>query len=157
MAGAAPAGEPENPAPVTASIEVEAPVSEAWRVWTTDEGIRSFFAPGSNIELTPGGPYEVYFLPDAEPGTRGSEGTHVLGYQDQRMLTVTWALPPYMPEVRPHLTPLTLYFEPLDEDTTRLTVHHSGWGTGEKWDEARAYFVATWPKILAAFKQTVED
>lgn len=147
----------ENSDPVTASIEVGVPVAEAWRAWTTNEGIQSFFAPGSDIELAPGGPYEVYFLPDAEPGTRGSEGTHVLGYQTERMLTVTWALPPYMPEVRPHLTPLTLYFEALDEDTTKVTVIHSGWGTGEKWEEARAYFVESWPKVLAVFKQKIEE
>lgn len=150
----------EAPAPeraVTASVELDMPVSEAWRLWTTNEGIASFFAPAANIELRPQGPFEIFILPDAEPGQRGSEGTIILGYQDERMLSVSWALPPYMTEVRPHHTHLLLRFEPLGEDRSRVTLTHSGWGEGGAWDAAFSYFDGIWPRVLAGMQAVQPD
>lgn len=142
---------------VTASVVVELPVAEAWRLWSTQEGIASFFAPAANIELRPQGPFELFILPDAEPGQRGSEDTIILGYQENRMLSVSWALPPYMTEVRPHHTHLLIRFEPLDEDRTRVSLTHSGWGEGEAWDTAFAYFERVWPRVLGAMPSVVTD
>ncbi|MEN0654103.1 MULTISPECIES: SRPBCC family protein [Hyphobacterium] len=132
---------------IEAEAVVDRPVAEAWEMWTTEEGL-SFFAPAALIEPEPGGRYEIWFLPDAPEGMRGSEGTHILAMQDQRLLSITWALPPYMEEVRPHLTHLTIRFEPLNEAQTRVTIRHDGWGEGEAWDAAFAYFEPNWPAIL---------
>lgn len=158
----APAWAQDNPEPaperaVTASVVVEMPVAEAWRLWTTNEGITSFFAPGANIDLRPQGPFELYFLPDAEPGQRGSEGTIILGYQENRMLSVSWGLPPYMEEVRPHHTHLLIRFEPLDDNTARVTLTHSGWGEGEAWDAAYTYFDGIWPRVLSGMPTVRSD
>src|SRR5262245_60457765 len=57
-------------------VVVEAPVECVWRAWTTTEGIASFFAPNSRIEMQLGGAYELYMgmmKPD-ESGKRGTEG-----------------------------------------------------------------------------------
>ncbi|MFN3835106.1 MAG: SRPBCC family protein [Glycocaulis sp.] len=148
---------PEPERAVTASVVVELPAAEAWRLWTTPEGIASFFAPAANIELRPQGPFELFFLPDAEPGQRGSEETIILGYQENRMLSVSWALPPYMAEVRPHHTHLLLRFEPLDGDRTRVSLTHSGWGEGEAWDAAHAYFERVWPHVLGSMPAVMTD
>ncbi len=142
---------------VTASVVVELPVDEAWQLWTTQEGIASFFAPASNIELRPQGPFELFFAPDAEPGQRGSEETIILGYQENRMLSVSWALPPYMTEVRPHHTHLLIRFEPLDGALTRVSLTHSGWGEGEAWDTAFAYFERVWPHVLTSMPSAMTD
>ncbi|KPP81287.1 MAG: hypothetical protein HLUCCA04_09870 [Oceanicaulis sp. HLUCCA04] len=142
---------------VTASVVADVPVSEAWRLWTTNEGVTSFFAPAANIELRPQGPFELFFAPDAEPGQRGSDGTIILGYQEERMLSASWALPPYMEEVRPHHTHLLIRFEPLDEDRTRVSLTHSGWGEGEAWDTAYAYFENVWPRVLEAMQASDSD
>jgi len=142
---------------VTASVVADVPVGEAWRLWTTQDGIASFFAPAANIELRPQGPFEIFILPDAEPGQRGSEDTIILGYQEERMLSVSWALPPYMEEVRPHHTHLLIRFEQVDEAATRVTLTHSGWGEGEAWDAAYAYFETIWPRVLAAMQANVSD
>ena len=65
---------------------IAAPPSEVWKAWTTAEGIRTFMAQDARIELRPGGPYEIYFNPNAEEGARGSEGCQVLSYIPERML-----------------------------------------------------------------------
>lgn len=141
---------------IVASVEVEATPSDIWEMWTTEEGL-AFFAPASRIDLRPGGDYEVYFLPDAPEGQRGSEGTTVLGFQENRMLTVTWAMPPYMPEVRPHLTPLTIEIVPVSDTTTSVILTHTGWGEGGEWDAAYAYFQQNWPLVLTAMSEALTD
>jgi uncharacterized protein YndB with AHSA1/START domain len=157
-----PAGAQDLPAPqperaITASVVVNLPAAEAWRLWTTNEGVTSFFAPAAHIELRPQGPFEFYFAPDAEPGQRGSEGTIILGYQENRMLSASWALPPYMADVRPHHTHLLIRFEPLGEARTRVSLVHSGWGEGEAWDTAFTYFERVWPHVLSSMPSAVTD
>ncbi|MEE2525650.1 SRPBCC domain-containing protein [Hyphobacterium sp. HN65] len=139
---------------IVASVEVEASPGTIWDMWTTEDGL-SFFAPASNIDLRPGGAYEVYFLPDAPEGQRGSEGTTILGFQENRMLTITWALPPYMPDVRPYLTPLTIEIIPVSDTTTSVTITHTGWGEGGEWDDAYAYFQRNWPLVLSAMSDAL--
>ena len=36
---------------IRVSVTVAATPEQVWPLWTTDEGVRSFFAPGSHIEL----------------------------------------------------------------------------------------------------------
>ncbi|MCG8504774.1 MAG: SRPBCC domain-containing protein [Sphingomonadales bacterium] len=133
---------------VKSEIVVPAPVAEVWSAWTTSAGIQSFFARGAKISLDQGGAYEIYFLPDAEEGQRGSEGTHILGYQLHRMLHVTWALPPYMPALRHDLTTVLIHFIPEGDNATRVVLVHSGWGRGDDWDAAYAYFLTSWDQVL---------
>jgi uncharacterized protein YndB with AHSA1/START domain len=139
---------------IVASVEVEASPEAIWELWTTEQGL-TFFAPASRIDLRPGGRYEVYFLPDAPEGQRGSEGTTILGFQTERMLTITWALPPYMPEVRPHLTSLTIEIVPVTDSRTNVTITHIGWGEGGEWDDAYAYFQQNWPMVLTAMSEAL--
>ena len=53
---------------------IPAGIDKVWEAWTTEEGVKTFFAPGCNIDIFPGGPYELFFNLDAEPGKQGSEG-----------------------------------------------------------------------------------
>ena len=51
-------------------VIVDAGIDEVWNAWSTTEGVKSFFAPGANIDAVPDGPYEIFFMPDAPPGMR---------------------------------------------------------------------------------------
>jgi uncharacterized protein YndB with AHSA1/START domain len=55
-------------------VIVEASVDAVWDAWTTEAGVRSFFAPACAVELRVNGPYEIVFNPEAKPGQRGAEG-----------------------------------------------------------------------------------
>jgi uncharacterized protein YndB with AHSA1/START domain len=129
-------------------VVVDAPVSEVWRAWTTKEGAASFFAPDCSIELEVGGAYEMYFIPDAEPGQRGGEGCTILAIQPEKMLSFTWNAPPSLAEAREQFTHVTLRFEPLPDNRTRVTLTQDGWGEGGKWDEAFDYFKRAWLEIV---------
>lgn len=141
---------------IYADVTVEAPVADVWEDWTTEAGLTSFFAEAAEIELKPGGAYRLYFAPSAPEGSRGNDAGEVLGWQDKQMLNVSWAMPPYMPEIRPHLTVLQIEFVKLDTDRTQVRLFHTGFGQGQAWDEGRAYFEKTWPEVLALYKKEAE-
>jgi uncharacterized protein YndB with AHSA1/START domain len=135
---------------VVHSVAVPAPIEDVWWAWTTDAGIRSWLVDDSWIELRVGGPYEWYFLTDAEPGGQGSEGCQVIGFQEPTLLTFTWNAPPHLPQARAQRSMVLLRLRPDDEDDgTRLELTHLGWGDGGQWDEAFTYFDAAWARVLA--------
>ena len=129
---------------IRGEVIVDAPVSAVWAAWTTEEGIKSFFAPECNIELRIDGPFELFFLLDGEPGKRGGEGVRYLAIQPEKMLSFTWNAPPHLPEARAQWTHVTVRFFEEEGVRTRVTIHHDGWGEGGEWDEALAYFEHAW-------------
>lgn len=139
------------------SRQVNAPVAKAWQAWTTTAGLKSFFATDGFVEAKSGGRFEIYFLPTAPAGERGSDnGTSILAMQPEKWLMFTWGMPPYMPAIRPHLTVVQVHFEALSQDQTRVTLHHSGFGSGPDWDKGFHYFDNAWNIILSNFKHAIE-
>jgi len=134
---------------IVKTVTVKAPVEEAWKAWTTAEGIKTFFAPDARVEARPGGPFEIYFNPYAKPGLKGADGMVFLAVQEKKMLSFTWNSPPYMPEVRGQLTSVVVRFEPAGEARTQVRLTHSGWGDGGQWDQSFAYFDKAWGNVLA--------
>ena len=45
-------------------------------------------------------------------------------------------------------TVVFLRFEEMGPGRTRLVLRHSGWGVGEEWDKAYAYFDRAWDAVL---------
>lgn len=136
---------------------VDADLETVWDDWTTAEGLESFFAPKAIVDLKPGGAYEIWFLPDAPEGQRGADNGVVLGYQDKRMIQFTWAMPPYMPEIRPSMTVVQVWFVPVSDTQTRVRLFHTGFGDGEDWEKARDYFAKSWPDVLALYQAHIES
>lgn len=133
---------------IRAKITVEAGVDEVWQTWTTESGIKTFFAPACNVELRVEGPYEIFFNPEAEPGQRGGEGLRILAFQPHKMLSFTWNAPPHLPNVRQQRTHVVVRFKELTPGQTQVTLTHDGWGEGDEWDQAFAYFSRAWPQVV---------
>jgi uncharacterized protein YndB with AHSA1/START domain len=139
----------QRPEPVIREeILVDATVDEVWEAWTTEAGIRSFFAPACNVELRVDGAYEILFNPDAPAGERGAEGMRILAFQPKTMLAFTWNAPPHLSQVRGQLTHVLVRLRRGPEGRTRVALTHSGWGEGGQWDEALAYFERAWGHIV---------
>jgi uncharacterized protein YndB with AHSA1/START domain len=130
-------------------VLVPARVDAVWQAWTTSEGIKTFFAPDAHVDLRVDGPFEIFINPYAEPGMKGADGMRIIGFQPQRMLSVTWNAPPSLPEARQQRTVVIVRLEPAGEGQTRVTLHHTGWGDGGEWDKAFDYFSRAWPNVLA--------
>jgi len=129
-------------------VEVAAPREAVWRAWTTEAGVRSFFAPGAHLDVRPGGAYEIFFMPEGPPGMRGADGMLVLAVQAPAMLSFTWNAPPSLPEARAQMTHVVVRLYALADGRTRVRLVHSGWGEGGQWDEAFAYFTRAWSKMV---------
>ncbi len=133
---------------ITREISIPAPLTEVWHAWTTKEGAESFFAPRCNIDLKPGGAYEMLFNLDADHGKQGGEGMVLLAIQPPRMLAFTWNAPPHLPSVRGQMTHVVIRLFETEGGETRVTLHHDGWGEGNEWDAAFQYFSSAWANVV---------
>ena len=138
---------------------IQAPVARVWEAWTTPEGFQAVLDRPLSVELRPGGPYEVFFAPEAPEGQRGSELCKVLSFLPERMLSFSWNAPPKFPELRAKgpTTFVVVELRPLGPDMTKVTLTHLGWPSAptelaEQWDGAFEYFTAAWPRVLDAFQ-----
>lgn len=136
-------------------VEVAAPVAEVWRVWTTPVGAREFFAPLANIELVPGGAYELFFDPAAPPGQRGGEGCKVLAHIPLEMLAFEWNFPPKIPSLRDSgaKTWVVVQLFEAGPGKTRVRLTQLGWRQGKDWDDGFAYFDRAWGLVLSWLQQ----
>lgn len=133
---------------INGTVIVNGDLDAVWDAWTSEEGVRSFFAPACNIELRVDGPYEILFDPTAEPGKRGGEGLRILAIQPKKMLSFTWNAPPEMPDARKQRTHVVIRLEPQSGSQTKVSLVHDGWGDGGEWDQAFAYFTRAWLQIV---------
>jgi len=136
---------------IRVTVDVAAPPERVWALWTTEEGVRSFFAPASRIDLRVDGAYEIFFAPSAPEGSRGADGMRLLAVEPTRRLAFTWNAPDEMPYVRRQRTMVTVNFAPVGTDSTRVTLRHIGWGTGPEWDKALQYFETAWNAYVMPF------
>ena len=139
---------PDTERVITCEIDVPAPLADVWCAWTTKEGAETFFAPRCNIDLRPGGAYEMLFDLEAEPGKQGGEGMVVMAIQPQRMLAFTWNAPPHLPSVRGQMTHVVVRLLETETGMTRVTLRHDGWGEGGEWDAAFRYFARAWADVV---------
>jgi uncharacterized protein YndB with AHSA1/START domain len=138
-------------------VVVPATVDKVWDAWTTREGIVSFFAPDARIEPWVGGAFQIYFDPGAPAGQKGADDMRFLALQPRKMISFDWNAPPHLPEARAQRTFVIVRFEPVDGGSTRVTLHHTGWGDGGQWDQAHAYFDRAWGQVLANLKKRFES
>ena len=128
---------------------INATLDQAWEAWTTREGIVAFFAPDAKIEPRVGGAFQIYMDPLAEAGSKGADDMRFLALQPKKMLSFDWNAPPSLPEARLQRSFVIVRFEPVDDQRTKVSIHHTGWGDGGQWDQAYAYFDKAWGGVLA--------
>ena len=138
-------------------VVVRATLDEAWAAWTTREGITSFFAPDARIEPRVGGAFQIYIDPGAPPGMKGADDMRFMALQPKKMLSFDWNAPPHLPEARGQRTFVVVRFAVVDDKSTRVTLHHIGWGDGGEWDKTYAYFDRAWGGVLANLKKRFEQ
>lgn len=135
--------------------DVNAPVSDVWRVFTTTEGAEEFFAERANIQLAIGGPYEIQFDPNDERS--GTKGLKILSYAPEEMISFQWNAPPQFPEVRNGGTWVVVEMHPIDAYRTHVTITHLGWKTGAEWDQAYAHFQRGWSELMSRLEKRFTD
>ncbi len=141
---------------IVKTVTVFSEVESVWQKWTTHEGLLTFFGEDNRIELTPGGPYEIFFDMESPIGLRGSEGCKVLSFIPNKMISFTWNAPPKFANARgsDYHTWVVVEFEPVCENFTKITLTHMGWPEEEAWDGVYIYFDEAWDKVLSWSKDS---
>jgi predicted enzyme related to lactoylglutathione lyase/uncharacterized protein YndB with AHSA1/START domain len=128
------------------------PRAQVFSLFTSTEGITTWLADAAKVELRPGGPYEIEFMPDAPLGSRGSESCRVLSFIADRMVSFTWNAPPQFDKTRFLHTWVVVELEDAPEGT-RVVITHTGWPASglrdePQWEETFAYFDSAWSWVL---------
>jgi uncharacterized protein YndB with AHSA1/START domain len=130
-----------------------ATVKDAWKAWTTIEGVASFFVPKANIEPMVSGRYELFSSLKAPKGFQGTEGCKILALEPQKHLAFEFIAPPQFPNVRRLLTRVDVAFgEVAKGGVVKLDLVHSGFLEGEEWDEFFEFSNWNWDLVLGRFQ-----
>ena len=80
---------------ITLEKTLEMPPGEVYRLWTTRDGVRTFFAPEIHIDPQVGGRYEIVFDPIKDPAGMkiGSHGARILRLVPDREITFDFTFP----------------------------------------------------------------
>ena len=146
---------------------VDAPPAEVYRLWTSADGVRKFFAPEAKIDAKIGGRYQVIFFPakDPEGESHGTKGARILDLVPNKRVIFEWITfagdnllgnhaPPYAPPSERNTTPLPtwveLSFEPVEgqPNQTHVRFTHYGFRDGEKWEQSYQWFSHAWKGVL---------
>ena len=138
-------------------VLVPAPIDAVWAAWTTREGITSFLAPDAEIDARVGGAFHVHFDPLAAPGSKGADDMRYMALQKPTLLSFDWNAPPHLPQARAQRTVVIVRLKAVDANSTRVSLHHVGWGDGGEWDQAYLYFDRAWAGVLGNLRKRFES
>jgi uncharacterized protein YndB with AHSA1/START domain len=123
-------------------ITVPAPRAEVWNAFATSEGLSTWLAPNSNVELKTGGEWMVHF-PGGSTG-----GGNIVSFVPQKEIVISALAPDQFPTVRAQRTTARFELEDHGKGTlVRLT--QTGWKDGDEWDRAYEYLTAGNAQLLA--------
>jgi len=134
---------------------VNASAAAVWQVWTTPEGAQTFFAPKANIELRPGGAYEIFFNPADE--RMSTKGRKVLSYETRQILSFEWNLPlDEFPDQQTQRTWVVVTLQPTAASRTRVTITQLGLAEGPAWERAYAHMERGWRDLASRLQSRFE-
>ena len=143
--------------PLKYTVDLPYARNRVWAAWTHAEELAKWLCLRAVVDPAVGGRYELFWNPDpSKPESDSTLGCRVLSVDPPRLLRFTWrgadevADVMNAPDVAP--TEVEVRLLPILEGT-RLKVSHEGWGDGEGWDRARAWFDRAWSGALKALRQ----
>jgi uncharacterized protein YndB with AHSA1/START domain len=117
-------------------MNLDSNVEQVYNAWSTEEGIKTFFAPDCEIEVKLYGKYHIHFFPDSEPGSRGAEDELLIAHEPNKMISFRWGFPPSLKDLRQNQKTIVLIrFEEVTQNKTGLIFIQSGWGESVEWQK----------------------
>lgn len=118
----------------------------AFCLFIKNEEIITWLTEKSEIEPWVGGKYELFW--DKNDNENNSTlGCKVTAFELNKLLCFNWKGPVQYADVMNVAKPLThvcITFFAEKENKTEIHLIHSGWGEGEKWEQARLWFEKVW-------------
>jgi len=111
-----------------------APIEDVWDAWTNPESMKQWLSPegmttpDASVDLKVGGAYRVIMegknMPNPDHNGQMAVGGEYLEIEKPTKLVFTWLWEDS--PVDTHTTKISLLFNKIDENTTELTITHSG-------------------------------
>lgn len=136
------------------SVLVNADVEKVFSLWTSEEGVKQFFATEANIEYKVGGIYEIYFDPNAAVGFKGSEGARIVDISPNQSITFTWNAPPSLNHHRSKqfFSKVQINFT-TEGSQTKVTLQNDGYPVDSYYDDVFQYFDRAWGYVLGELQK----
>ncbi|MBZ5628629.1 MAG: SRPBCC domain-containing protein [Acidobacteriia bacterium] len=116
---------------------------QVWEAVSTSEGLRSFVAPVTEVEMTTGGHYYTNYNPAAKIGDPGTIYNTVLAYVPLEMVAIHVKLGmqifPESVATADRLNAI-LTIRDLGNGQVRVSEIMTGWQAGEDWDKVYKFF-----------------
>lgn len=131
-------------------VSLKSPLVDVWHSWTDSEEITNWFSPEANIEPRQGGSYELFFDPNNHDH-QSTKGCVITEITPMTCLSFQWKGPDQFMDIMNKPDPVTHVYVTFETvgDYTEVSIEHVGWGTGEKWEEARSWHIRAWKGVLA--------
>ena len=143
----------DSPKIIKKEVVTTAIIEDAWKAWTTVEGVTSFFVPKAMTEPMVGGRYELFSSLKAPKGFQGTEGCKVLALEPQKHIAFEFIAPPQFPNVRRLKTRVDVTFgQVVVGGVVKLDLVHSGFLEGEEWDGFFEFCNWNWDLVLGRFQ-----
>ena len=142
-------------------IESEVPITkqEAWRLFTTVEGLKKWIAPVVAIDFKIGGQLLTNYDKTKSPGDPGTIRLPILNYLEMEMITLKVILTEsFTVKVRREDENLQeiIQFVDVGRRKTKIVSSMIGWGKGSEWDKTYEFFAKgnewTYKELLKATK-----
>ena len=132
----------QDTSPVVVEGVVAAPLDTVWAAWTTNEGLRSWYAPHVEVDLRIGGLMRANYNARGALGDPQTVEREILSFEPHKMLSVRVVdLPDWFPSPNTIRSMWTVvYFEPLDRERTQFRLVSLGFNTSEESQRMRAFF-----------------
>ncbi|HEX8600105.1 MAG TPA: SRPBCC domain-containing protein [Chloroflexia bacterium] len=128
--------------------------------FTTNHLLSLWLADSADVEPVLGGKYEIFWDPTVVEND-GTRGCKITGIKPGKFLSFDWRGPTMFQQtmnVADHLTHVVVFFIPHvngDESGTEVHLVHSGWGSGDEWEQARFWFERAWGLAFDALEGMV--
>lgn len=125
------------------SVVVDAPIADAWKAFTTDEGFKRWAVPVTRITLGNDGMMESSYSVNSKIGDPDNIKNRIVAYFPERLLVLQNAHVPKGAPFDPVLIATLrtiITFEPVDATHTKVTEAQVGYGSGAGYDDMYAHF-----------------
>lgn len=144
---------PDEPLdPILIQVTVPLPLPMIFAALTVPEQLQGWLCQRAEIGSAVGGEYRLSF---AEPMPFESAGK-IVQWTNDLELGFTWFGPsPFHALMDPGSAPPGQVYLRLQEspEGVDVTLEHSGWGSGEEWEEARSWHFHFWDERLGRLKE----
>jgi len=133
----------------------------AFEYFTVNRLIVRWLAPKADVKPEVGGQYHIFWDKE-DPKTDSSFGCKITGIEHGRFLSFEWKSFSQFSNLMDNADPRThcvVFFLPVGDANNQTDVHlvHSGWQSGDEWEEARKWYSEAWRRAFSELKAIFED